>query len=160
MRISVFGLGYVGAVAAGCLCRDGHEVIGVDPAQIKIDLINQGQTPVIEAEIGEIIAGAARDGSLRATTDVRAAVHDSEMSMICVGTPSQLNGNLDLRYVRHVCEEIGAALRDKSDFHVVVARSTMLPGPARPPAAQSRRACGTGKSKPPPRPPPPSVRQC
>jgi GDP-mannose 6-dehydrogenase len=118
-------------VAAGCLCRDGHEVVGVDPAQVKVDLINQGQTPVIEAEIGEIIGRAARDKILHATTDVRAAVRDSEMSMICVGTPSQLNGNLDLRYVRHVCEEIGAALRDKADFHVVVARSTMLPGTMR-----------------------------
>lgn len=131
MRISIFGLGYVGAVAAGCLCRDGHEVIGVDPAQVKVDLINRGQTPVIEAEIGEIIAGAARDRTLRATTDVCTAVRESAMSMICVGTPSQLNGNLDLRYVRHVCEEIGAALRDKTDFHVVVARSTMLPGSMR-----------------------------
>ena len=131
MRISIFGLGYVGAVAAGCLCRDGHTVIGVDPSQVKVDLINDSQTPVIEAQIGNIIAEAVRDGTLRATTDVHTAVRESEMSMICVGTPSQINGNLDLHYVRHVCEEIGAALSEKSDFHVVVARSTMLPGTMR-----------------------------
>lgn len=131
MRISIFGLGYVGAVAAGCLSRDGNEIIGVDPARVKVDLINKGQTPVIEQDIGEMIATAVRAGRLRATTDVVAAVRETEMSMICVGTPSQLNGNLDLRYVRHVCEEIGAGLRDKAEFHVVVARSTMLPGSMR-----------------------------
>lgn len=128
MRISVFGLGYVGAVGAGCLAKDGHTVIGVDPNQTKVDLINQGQTPIIEAQIGDIISRAVRDGSLRATTSVAEAVRNSDISFICVGTPSQLNGSLDLRYVRKVCEEIGAALRDKDEFHIVVQRSTVLPG--------------------------------
>jgi len=128
MRISVFGLGYVGAVGAGCLAKDGHTVIGVDPNQTKVDLINQGQTPIIEAEIGDIISRAVRDGALRATTNVAEAVHNSDISFICVGTPSQLNGSLDLRYVRKVCEEIGAALRHKDGFHIVVQRSTVLPG--------------------------------
>lgn len=128
MRISVFGLGYVGAVGAGCLAKDGHTVIGVDPNQTKVDLINQGQTPIIESEIGEIIQRAVADGSLRATTSVAEAIRDSEISFICVGTPSQLNGSLDLRYVRKVCEEIGAALRNKDAFHIVVQRSTVLPG--------------------------------
>lgn len=128
MKISIFGLGYVGAVSAGCLAQDGHHVIGVDPYQPKVDLINKGQTPLIEADIGEIIATAVRCGNLRATNDVQEAVNITEMSFICVGTPSLINGGLDLRYVRNVCEQIGEALRNKSDFHIVVARSTMLPG--------------------------------
>lgn len=131
MKISIFGLGYVGAVSAGCLAQEGHEVIGVDPYQPKVDLINQGQTPVIEKDIGQIIAAAAKAGTLRATMDVRDAVMNSEMSLICVGTPSQINGSLDLKYVRSVCEQIGVVLKDKRDFHVVVARSTMLPGSMR-----------------------------
>ncbi len=128
MRISMFGLGYVGAVSAGCLARDGHEVIGVDPYQPKVDLINRGNTPVIEKDIGEIIGAAVAAGTLRATTDAEEAVFASDLSMICVGTPSQLNGSLDLKYVRNVCEQIGAALKRKDGYHVVVARSTMLPG--------------------------------
>ncbi len=131
MKISIFGLGYVGAVSAGCLATDGHEVVGVDPNKTKVDLINEGKTPIIEKDIGEMIAAAVAAGRLRATTDVRQAVMDTDISLICVGTPSQLNGNLDLSYVRRVCEEIGGALRDKSAFHVVVARSTMLPGSMR-----------------------------
>lgn len=128
MRISIFGLGYVGAVSAGCLASDGHEVIGVDPYQTKVDLINKGITPIIEKDIGEMIAKTAAEGKLRATIDVREAVMGSDISLICVGTPSQLNGNLDLSYVRRVCEEIGSAIKEKDSFHVVVGRSTMLPG--------------------------------
>jgi GDP-mannose 6-dehydrogenase len=128
VRISIFGLGYVGAVSAGCLASDGHDVIGVDPNQTKVDLINKGVTPIIEKDIGEMIAKTAATGKLRATTDVREAVMGSDISLICVGTPSMLNGNLDLSYVRRVCEEIGAAIKEKSTFHVVVGRSTMLPG--------------------------------
>ncbi|MBA5637145.1 UDP-glucose/GDP-mannose dehydrogenase family protein [Duganella sp. LX20W] len=128
MKISIFGLGYVGAVSAGCLATDGHEVIGVDPNRTKVDLINQGVTPIIEKDIGEMIATTVKAGRLRATIDVRDAVMGSDMSLICVGTPSQLNGNLDLSAVRKVCEQIGAAIKDKASFHVVVARSTMLPG--------------------------------
>jgi GDP-mannose 6-dehydrogenase len=128
VKISIFGLGYVGAVSAGCLAKEGHEVIGVDPSGVKVDLINQGKTPIIEKDIGEIIEKAVQQGLLRATTDVRGAVNDSQLSLICVGTPSQLNGSLDLKYVRRVCEEIGEAIKNKAEFHVVVARSTMLPG--------------------------------
>lgn len=131
MKISIFGLGYVGAVSAGCLATDGHEVIGVDPNATKVDLINAGKTPIIEKDIGEMIGMAVRDKLLRATTNVREAVMQTEISLICVGTPSQLNGNLDLSHVRKVCMEIGSALRDKAEFHVVVARSTMLPGSMR-----------------------------
>ncbi|MBL1293998.1 MAG: UDP-glucose/GDP-mannose dehydrogenase family protein [Thiotrichales bacterium] len=128
MKISIFGLGYVGAVSAGCLAKEGHTVIGVDPYQPKVDLINSGQTPVIEDEIGAIVSDAVKSGALRATADVEDAVNNSEMSFICVGTPSLLNGGLDLKYVRGVCEQIGEAIKQKDEFHVVVARSTMLPG--------------------------------
>ena len=131
MKISIFGLGYVGAVSAGCLASDGHEVIGVDPNRTKVELINQGNTPIIEKDIGEMIATTVKSGLLRATLDVRDAVMSSDISLICVGTPSQLNGNLDLSHVRRVCEEIGAAIKEKEAFHVVVARSTMLPGSMR-----------------------------
>ena len=128
MKISIFGLGYVGAVSAGCLAKEGHTVIGVDPYQPKVDLINSGQTPVIEKDIGEIVEQAVKVGTLRATTDIQDAVNNTEMSFICVGTPSLVNGGLDLKYVRSVCEQIGKAIKDKDGFHVVVARSTMLPG--------------------------------
>ncbi len=131
MRMSVFGLGYVGAVSAACLARDGHRVVGVDPNQVKVDLINAGRAPVIEPDLGELIASGVEAGRLRATTDVEHAIAESEISLICVGTPSLLNGRLDLKYVRGVCEQIGHALRYRTDFHVVVARSTMLPGSMR-----------------------------
>jgi len=131
MKISIFGMGYVGAVSAGCLAHDGHEVVGVDPNQTKVDLINEGRTPIIEKDIGDMVAVCVERKLLRATTNVREAVFGSDISLICVGTPSQLNGNLDLTYVRRVCEEIGAALKGKDSFHVVVARSTMLPGSMR-----------------------------
>lgn len=131
MKISIFGLGYVGVVAAGCLAEDGHEVIGVDPNKTKVDLVNAGVTPIVEKQIGEIVAAHAASGRLRATIGVAEAVSASDISMICVGTPSQINGSLDLRFVRKVCEEIGSALRSKPGFHVVVARSTMLPGTMR-----------------------------
>lgn len=125
------GLGYVGAVSAGCLAKEGHEVIGVDPNKTKVDLINQGQTPIIEKDIGELIQKNVECGKLKATTDVGYAIKNSDLSLVCVGTPSQLNGALDLKYVRTVCEEIGATLKDHRAHHVVVIRSTMLPGTMR-----------------------------
>jgi len=131
MKISLFGLGYVGAVSAACLAKEGHDVIGVDPNQTKVDLINEGKTPIIENEIGEIIQQSVASGKLRATTDANEAIQQTEISMICVGTPSQPNGALDLQYVRNVCKEIGTALKTYHGFHVVVARSTMLPGTMR-----------------------------
>jgi len=131
MRISVYGLGYVGAVSVGCLAKDGHRVIGVDPNPTKVDLINAGQSPIIEAEIGDIIATSAAGRLLTATTDPAAAVRDTDLSLVCVGTPSNTNGSLDLRYVRAVCRDIGAALATKTDRHTVVIRSTMLPGSMR-----------------------------
>jgi len=131
MRIAVFGLGYVGTVSAACLAQDGHVVVGVDPALSKVDLINAGKTPIIERGVGEIIEEAVRNHRLRATPDVADAIRSSELSFVCVGTPSQPNGSLDLRFVRKACEEIGTALAASSASHVVVIRSTMLPGSMR-----------------------------
>ena len=131
MRISIFGLGYVGAVSAGCLAAEGHQVLGVDPVADKVDLINRGHSPIVEAEINEIIAEAVRMGSLHATQDSAKAIHETDLSFICVGTPSQPNGNLDLRYIRRICEQIGNALRTKTDRHTIVIRSTILPGTMR-----------------------------
>ncbi|HWA70570.1 MAG TPA: nucleotide sugar dehydrogenase [Rhizomicrobium sp.] len=131
MKISIFGLGYVGAVSAACLAHDGHAVIGVDPNLTKVDLINKGLAPIVEKDVGEMTAKAVAEGRLRAVSDVGEAVRESDVSLICVGTPSQANGDLDLSYVKRVCEEIGAALKHKTGFHVVVARSTMLPGSMR-----------------------------
>ena len=131
MDIAIFGLGYVGAVSAACLSKEGHRVIGVDANAGKVELINQGKSPVVEKDVGEMIAEAVAAGTLRATTDSAAAIRDSELAIICVGTPSSPNGNLELGYVKRVCEEIGAALRDKKDFFAVVVRSTVLPGTLR-----------------------------
>jgi GDP-mannose 6-dehydrogenase len=128
LRISVFGLGYVGAVSAGCLANDGHEVIGVDPLPTKVDLINQGRSPIIEADIGEIIAATAKSGQLRATADPVEAINQTELSFVCVGTPSQPNGNLDLKFIRRICEQIGHVLKTKTARHTLVIRSTILPG--------------------------------
>ena len=121
-------MGYVGTVSAGCLAQEGHEVVGVDPVHTKVDLINAGQSPIIEADIGEIVATNVKAGRLRATSDQDQAIRDTELSFVCVGTPSQTNGNLDLTYIRRVCELIGEALKKKSARHTVVIRSTILPG--------------------------------
>lgn len=121
----------MGTVSAGCLASAGHEVIGVDPVPAKVELINEGKSPIIEAEIGEIITVTACSGRLRATDDVNEAIDETGLSFVCVGTPSLPNGNLDLTYIRRVCELIGKALKDKRDRHTVVIRSTILPGTMR-----------------------------
>jgi GDP-mannose 6-dehydrogenase len=131
VKISVFGMGYVGTVSAGCLAQEGHEVVGVDPVRTKVDLINSGHSPIVEADIGEIVAATVKSGRLRATADQDEAIRATELSFVCVGTPSQSNGNLDLTHIRHVCELIGAAIKDKSARHTVVIRSTILPGTMR-----------------------------
>jgi GDP-mannose 6-dehydrogenase len=128
MRLSVFGLGYVGCVSAACFARDGHQVIGVDVNPLKVEMINRGASPIVEPGVNELISEMVQSGLLRATRDSAEAVHDSEMSLVCVGTPSRPNGSLELTYVSRVCEEIGAALKDKKEQHVVIIRSTMLPG--------------------------------
>ncbi|MFI1170262.1 nucleotide sugar dehydrogenase [Streptomyces melanogenes] len=128
MRVSVFGLGYVGCVSAACLASLGHEVIGVDVSQVKVDLVNDGKAPVVEERIGELTAEVVRSGALRATGDVREAIMGSEVSLICVGTPSEPNGSLCTTYLERVTEQIGAALAERGGRHTVVFRSTMLPG--------------------------------
>ena len=128
MRISIFGLGYVGAVSAGCLANEGHVVIGVDPEKTKTDLVNSGVSPIIEKDIGDLIKKAVDNNLLSAISDSKRAVKESDISIVCVGTPSQTNGSLDLKYVRRVCEEIGEAISEKNERHIVAMRSTMLPG--------------------------------
>lgn len=131
MNISVFGLGYVGIVAAGCMASEGHRVIGVDPNPTKVDLMNQGVSPIVEKDIGDLVKTAADQKRLTATHSVVEAVNATQLLLVCVGTPSERTGALDLRYVRKVCEEIGAALKNSSDFKVIVIRSTILPGTMR-----------------------------
>jgi GDP-mannose 6-dehydrogenase len=131
MKISVLGLGYVGAVSAGCLAKDGHEVIGVDPERTKVDLINSGRSPIIEKDIGEIIAEQVGAGRLAASTDVDNAVRHTDLVLVCVGTPSLSNGSIDLKYIRRVCEQIGRTLATHHGAPVIVMRSTMLPGTMR-----------------------------
>ncbi len=128
MRVAIFGLGYVGCVSAACFAEMGHEVTGVDVNPLKIEMINQGQSPIVERGIGRLTAKAVSMGRLRATTDAGEAVKASEVSLICVGTPSDENGGLDLRYIHNVVRDIGRALRSRGDYHVVVMRSTVLPG--------------------------------
>ncbi len=128
MDVSIFGLGYVGAVSAACLSKQGHHVIGVDPVDIKVETINQGQAPIIEAELGGIIKEAVESHRLKATSSATEAIEKTQLSFVCVGTPSQANGNLDTRYIQRVCEHIGSAIKHKASRHVVVIRSTILPG--------------------------------
>ena len=128
MKISIFGLGYVGCVTAACLASHGSEVIGVDVNPAKVDIINSGRSPIVEPGVEDMVAAAVKQGRLSATTDPVAAVADSDVSIVCVGTPGKSNGSLDLTFVKRVCQEIGAALESKAKFHVVAVRSTLLPG--------------------------------
>jgi GDP-mannose 6-dehydrogenase len=128
MRISVFGLGYVGAVSAACFAREGHEVIGVDVSQTKVDIINSGKSPIIEEGIGNLINLMVTEKRLRATTDINDAIENTDVSLVCVGTPSNDNGSLKLDYVKRVSEQIGESISAKKARHVIVIRSTMLPG--------------------------------
>ena len=128
MRLSVFGLGYVGCVSASCFAKEGHQVIGVDSNTAKVEMINRGESTIVEEGIAELVREVVRSGRLRATTDVHEAVQESEISLICVGTPSRSNGSIDLQYIERVCVQIGEVLRSKDGSHVVVIRSTVLPG--------------------------------
>ena len=128
MKISIFGLGYVGAVSLACLARDGHRVVGVDIDRAKLDLILAGKTPVVEEGMVELMAQVAGNGLVSVTTDVQAAILDSEISLVCVGTPSAANGSQDQGAVVALARQIGRALAQKSAAHVVVFRSTLVPG--------------------------------
>lgn len=131
MRVSIFGLGYVGAVCAASLARRGHEVTGVDVSPVKIDLVNSGKSPIVEPGLEELLGDGVRARRIQGSTDGYNAVQESDLSMICVGTPSKPNGDLDLTFVEKVCRDIGSALRAKEAWHLVVVRSTVLPGTVR-----------------------------
>lgn len=128
MKISVFGLGYVGTVSVGCLAKDGHRVIGVDVNADKVAALNSGTAPIVEPEIGGFISTAYQHGLLSATTSSTEGIVQTDVSFLCVGTPSHNNGSLDLTYLQRVCEDVGKALAQKKTPHTLVFRSTILPG--------------------------------
>lgn len=128
MRLSVFGLGYVGCVSSACFSDSGHDVIGVDTNALKVQIINDGRSPVVEPGVEDLIERAVKDKRLRATMDATEAVHNTDVSLVCVGTPGQANGSLNLSHVKGACKQIGTALESKRRFHVIAIRSTMLPG--------------------------------
>jgi GDP-mannose 6-dehydrogenase len=127
MKISIFGLGYVGAVTAACFARDGHEVIGVDVNPEKVALISKGESPIIEPYLAELLTEGVKSGRIRATTDTEEAIQASDASLISVGTPPTERGEPDLNYVWNVCKDIATAVRRKGTTHTVVLRSTVPP---------------------------------
>ena len=128
LSVSIFGLGYVGSVSAACFASMGHKVIGVDVSQAKVEMLDSGRTPIVEARMSELVAEANKSCRLHATTDAAEAVLNSDVSFVCVGTPSLKNGKLDLSHIENVARQIGAAIRQKKSPHVFVLRSTVLPG--------------------------------
>ena len=130
MRISVIGIGYVGAVTSACLCDTGHSVIAVDKDPVRIKCLNEGRAPIIETDLENLIQKHTSSGALTATLDMKHAILNTETSLICVGTPSNEDGSLDLRFVKAVCAEIGEVLKNKDEYHTIVLRSTMVPGTA------------------------------
>jgi GDP-mannose 6-dehydrogenase len=128
MRISIFGMGYVGCVSGACFAEMGHTVLGVEPNPVKVDLINSGKSPIIEKDLDALLLKVVQNGSFRATADWQQALNDSELAIVCVGTPSRANGGIDLRFVQRVCEQIGSALATRPSRLTVVIRSTVLPG--------------------------------
>ena len=128
MDISVFGLGYFGSVTGACLANNGHFVIGIDIKREKVDTINAGKSPVFEKGLDKLINEVVANGKLKATLSVSEAIEGSEISLICVGTPSNLDGSINLEHIKRVCSDMGRALKVKNKFHVVVIRSTILPG--------------------------------
>jgi GDP-mannose 6-dehydrogenase len=128
MKIAIFGLGYVGSVSAACMAAAGHHITGVDVDPAKLDLIRGGHSPVTEPDLDELLGKGLAAGRISVTSDTAAAVRASDVSLICVGTPSRRNGSLESTYLERVLEEIGAALHDHAAYHVVAVRSTLLPG--------------------------------
>jgi len=127
MKINVLGLGYVGCVSAACLAKEGHNIVGVDINKMKVDIINNGKSPIIEKDLDVLIDEAVKNGNLRATIEVSDGVLNSDISLICVGTPSNENGSPDLKFIKRVSKEVGEVLRKKENYHTVVVRSTVLP---------------------------------
>lgn len=128
MKLSILGLGYVGTVTSACFARDGHEVIGVDINSQKVALLNDGKSPIVEEAIGDMVLENVRNGRLHATTDTHEAILNTDLSLICVGTPSNGNGSLSLHSVISACRSLAQVLRYKKDYHLIVLRSTVLPG--------------------------------
>ncbi len=128
MKISVVGLGYVGAVCSACFANEGHEVIGMDIDKVKVDLINQGKAPIVEKDLEDYISRNVKARRLRATTDLKEAIDNSDITIISVGTPSKPNGDIDLKYIKEAAKAIGEKLKEKDSFHIVSMRSTVLPG--------------------------------
>ena len=128
MNISIFGMGYVGLVSAACLAQAGHNVVGVDPNDYKVELINDAIPPMVEHGMDDLIEANVTAGRLRATICSRTAVEQSDVGFVCVGTPSKPNGSLDLQFLERVCAEIGSAIADRTTHFTVIIRSTMLPG--------------------------------
>lgn len=131
MRLSVVGLGYVGAVCSACFAKEGNEVIGVDIDKVKVDLINSGKSPIVEKDLDEYIKNGVESKRLKATTDLKYAIKNSDITIISVGTPSQINGALDLTYIKEAAKSIGEVLKEKDDYHIISMRSTVLPGTAK-----------------------------
>ena len=127
-NVSIFGMGYVGCVSGACLASLGHHVTGVEPNKTKSDLINAGKSPIVEKDLDGLIETNVREGRFRATDDWKAAIAETDLALVCVGTPSRSNGSIDLKFVRRVCEQIGQALREKKEFFTVIIRSTVMPG--------------------------------
>lgn len=128
MKISVFGLGYVGAVSCACFAKLGHYVVGIDVNEKKVDLIKSGKSPIVEKDLDEYIHEGIQSGRIDATVNINYAIKKTNISIVCVGTPSQINGNIDLTYIYKVCSEIAEALKSKDEFHTIVIRSTVVPG--------------------------------
>lgn len=131
MTVSIFGLGYVGCVSAACLAALGHEVIGVDVNEQKLEMLEAGRSPIVEPGLDDLVSRTVADDRLRVTSDPHRAVTESDVSLVCVGTPSHANGGLELSVVRQVTHQIGATMAGKDDYHCVVVRSTVLPGTIR-----------------------------
>ncbi|GAB4518156.1 MAG: nucleotide sugar dehydrogenase [Parvularculaceae bacterium] len=131
MKVSIFGVGYVGAVSGACLARQGASVTAVDISQAKVDMINAGLAPIIEEGIADLMREVVDAGRMKATRDGRSAIMKTDVSFVSVGTPSEANGSLSTRAIEIVTKEIGAAIRDKRGDHTVVYRSTLLPGTMR-----------------------------
>ncbi len=131
MKVSVFGLGYVGAVSCGCLCKDGFDVTGVDVNPTKVGLINAGKSPIVEEQIGELIEAGVKAGQLRATTDAKEGARNADLLIISVGTPSRANGGIDFSALERVCQTIGEVIATRNDRPNVMVRSTVMPGTVR-----------------------------
>ena len=147
MTISIFGLGYVGTVSAVCLAKQGHRVIGVDTNPLKVELINKGTTPIVEPGVEALLKQAITERKLSATTNLTEAVQGTDLSLICVGTPSRSNGSLSVDQVMRVAEQAGQALRLKATYHGIVVRSTVLPGTVDKVAALVARESGKQPGK-------------